>query len=49
MRKDDGVSTITKLGFVRNDALYDVSLAKSKQYCNSAKSYITKRCKKAEV
>ena len=30
MRKDDGVSTITKLGFIHNDAFYDVSLAKSK-------------------
>ena len=34
MRKDDGVSTITKLGFIHNDAFYDVSLAKSKQYYN---------------
>ena len=35
MRKDhDGVSSITKLGFIHNDAFYDVSLAKSKQYYN---------------
>ena len=32
MRKDDGVGTKTKLGLFRNDAFYDVSLAKSKQY-----------------
>ena len=34
LRKDDVVSTITKLGFIHNDAFYDVSLAKSKQYYN---------------
>jgi len=34
LRKDDGDSNITKLGFFRNDAFYDVSLAKSKQYYN---------------
>ena len=34
MRKDDGVSNITKLGFFHKDAFYDVSLAKSKQYYN---------------
>ena len=34
MRKDDGDSNITKLGFFRSDAFYDVSLAKSKQYYN---------------
>ena len=34
MRKNDGVSTITKLGLFRSDAFYDVSLAKSKQYYN---------------
>ena len=34
MRKDDGLSNITNLGFFRNDAFYDVSLAKSKQYYN---------------
>jgi len=34
MRKDDCVSTLTKLGFFRSDAFYDISLAKSKQYYN---------------
>ena len=34
MRKDDGVSNITKLSFFRKDAFYDVSLAKSKQHYN---------------
>ena len=34
MRKDDGVSTITKLGFFRIDAFYDVTLVKCKQYYN---------------
>ena len=34
MRNDNGIGTITKLVFVRNDAFFDVSLTKGKQYYN---------------